>query len=206
CVTLDAAHTAGGSAPSQAGDLPTPGQIDLQATLAARVARGARGAAMEVSSHSLDQGRVEGLVFRTAVFTNLTREHLDYHHTLEDYFKAKAKLAGYLAPTGLEVVNADDPAWLRLPHRHRRVTFGEHEGSDVSARKVAVDGTGARFDLITPTGSAAARLPLLGRFNVTNALGVAACAWGMGVPVEAIVERLATAPQVPGRMGPIPDA
>src|SRR5207245_1523166 len=163
-------------------------------------ARGARGAAMEVSSHSLDQGRVEGLVFRTAVFTNLTREHLDYHHTLEDYFKAKAKLAGYLGPTGLEVVNADDPAWLRLPHRHRRVTFGEREGSDVSARKVVVDGIGARFDLITPTGSAAARLPLLGRFNVTNALGVAACAWGMGVPVEAIVEQLATAPQVPGRM------
>src|SRR2546430_7730107 len=82
----------------------------------------------------------------------------------------------------LEVVNADDPAWLRLPHRHRRVTFGEREGSDVSARKVVVDGIGARFDLITPTGSAAARLPLLGRFNVTNALGVAACAWGMAGP------------------------
>src|SRR5207245_2306309 len=206
CVTLDAAHTAGGSAPSQAGKLTTPSPIDLQATLAALVARGARGAAMEVSSHSLDQGRVEGLVFRTAVFTNLTREHLDYHHTLEDYFKAKAKLAGYLAPTGLEVVNADDPAWQRLPHRHRRVTFGEHEGSDVAARRVVVDGTGARFELITPTGSAAARLPLLGRFNVTNALGVAACAWGLGGPVEGIVERLATAPQVPGRMGPIPDA
>ena len=198
--TLGAFDPDGASVPSEAGNLTTPGPIDLQATLAALVARGARGAAMEVSSHSLDQGRVEGLVFRTAVFTNLTREHLDYHHTLEDYFKAKAKLAGYLGPTGLEVVNADDPAWLRLPHRHRRVTFGEREGSDVSARKVVVDGIGARFDLITPTGSAAARLPLLGRFNVTNALGVAACAWGMGVPVEAIVERLATAPQVPGRM------
>jgi len=198
--TLGAFDPAGAPVPSEAGNLTTPGPIDLQATLAALVARGARGAAMEVSSHSLDQGRVEGLVFRTAVFTNLTREHLDYHHTLEDYFKAKAKLAGYLAPTGLEVVNADDPAWQRLPHRHRRVTFGERDGSDVSARKVVVDGTGARFDLITPTGSAAARLPLLGRFNVTNALGVAASAWGMGVPVEEIVERLATAPQVPGRM------
>jgi len=154
---------------------------------------------MEVSSHSLDQGRVDGLVFRAAIFTNLTREHLDYHSTLEAYFKAKAKLATYLSPAGLEVVNADDPAWQRLPRRHRRVTFGER-GGDVTARQVVVDGSGARFELVTPTGNAAARLPLLGRFNVANALGVAACAWGMGVPVETIADRLATAPQVPGRM------
>src|SRR5207245_3768293 len=87
-------------------------------TLAALVARGARGATMEVSSHSLDQGRVDGLVFRAAVFTNLTREHLDYHKTPEEYFRAKAKLAGYLAEDGLEVVNADDAAWQRLPRRH----------------------------------------------------------------------------------------
>src|SRR5439155_1328740 len=85
--------------------------------VAALVARGARGATMEVSSHSLDQGRVDGLVFRAAIFTNLTREHLDYHKTLEEYFRAKAKLASYIAADGLEVVNADDPAWQRLPRR-----------------------------------------------------------------------------------------
>ena len=197
--TLGAFDPGGAPVPSEAGNLTTPGPIDLQATLAALVARGARGAAMEVSSHSLDQGRVDGLVFRVAIFTNLTREHLDYHSTLEAYFKAKAKLATYLSPAGLEVVNADDPAWQRLPRRHRRVTFGER-GGDVTARKVVVDGSGARFELVTPTGNAAARLPLLGRFNVANALGVAACAWGMGVPVETIADRLATAPQVPGRM------
>src|SRR3989475_8758736 len=90
------------------------------------------------SSHSLDQGRVDGLVFRAAIFTNLTREHLDYHSTLEAYFKAKAKLATYLSPAGLEVVNADDPAWQRLPRRHRRVTFGER-GGDVTARKVRAE-------------------------------------------------------------------
>ncbi len=197
--TLGAFDPGGAPVPSEAGNLTTPGPIDLQATLAALVARGARGAAMEVSSHSLDQGRVDGLVFRAAIFTNLTREHLDYHSTLEAYFKAKAKLATYLSPAGLEVVNADDPAWQRLPRRHRRVTFGER-GGDVTARQVVVDGSGARFELITPTGNAAARLPLLGRFNVANALGVAACAWGMGVPVETIADRLATAPQVPGRL------
>jgi UDP-N-acetylmuramoyl-L-alanyl-D-glutamate--2,6-diaminopimelate ligase len=185
--------------PSEAGNLTTPGPIDLQATLAALVASGARGAAMEVSSHALDQGRIEGLVFQAAVFTNLTRDHLDYHKTLDDYFRAKAKLIGYIAPNGLEVTNADDPAWQRLRRVHRRITFGE-QGGDVRAKRVQTDAAGARFELVTPVGSADVRLPLLGRFNVTNALGVAACAWGLGVSPEQIAGRLATAPQVAGRM------
>jgi len=138
-------------------------------------------------------------VFRAAIFTNLTRDHLDYHKTLEDYFRAKAKLVQYLAPDGLEVVNADDPAWQRLRREHRRVTFGER-GGEVTAARVALDAAGARFELVTPMGRAEVRLPLLGRFNVANALGVAACAWGLGVPVETVAERLTRAPQVPGRM------
>ncbi|HKW40674.1 MAG TPA: UDP-N-acetylmuramoyl-L-alanyl-D-glutamate--2,6-diaminopimelate ligase, partial [Gemmatimonadales bacterium] len=203
--TLGAVDPTGAPVPSEAGNLTTPGPIDLQATLASLVERGARGVAMEVSSHSLDQGRVDGLAFRAAIFTNLTRDHLDYHKTLEDYFRAKAKLVQYLAPDGLEVVNADDPAWQRLRREHRRVTFGERAG-DVTARRVTLDGGGggggggARFELTTPMGGAAVRLPLLGRFNVANALGVAACAWGLGVPVETIAELLTRAPQVPGRM------
>src|SRR5437899_11658391 len=116
---------------------------------------------MEVSSHSLDQGRVDGLVFRAAVFTNLTRDHLDYHKTLEDYFRAKATLLQYLAPDGLEVVNADDPAWLRLRREHRRVTFGER-GGDVTATRVALDAAGARLELALPLGQAAAQPTLPG--------------------------------------------
>lgn len=197
--TLGAFDPAGQPVPSEAGNLTTPGPIDLQATLAALVARGARGAAMEVSSHSLDQGRVDGLVFRAAIFTNLTRDHLDYHKSMDEYFKSKAKLLRYLAPSGLEVVNADDPAWTRLRKEHRRVTFGER-GGDVTARRVTLDASGARFELVTPMGSAPVRLPLLGRFNVANALGVAACAWGMGVDLEAVAQRLGQAPQIPGRM------
>jgi UDP-N-acetylmuramoyl-L-alanyl-D-glutamate--2,6-diaminopimelate ligase len=142
---------------------------------------------------------VEGLSFRAAVFTNFTRDHLDYHGTVEEYFNAKARLISLVAPDGLEVVNADDPAWERLRHEHRRITFGDRAG-DVRARGVVTGAGGARFTLLVPTGSAEVRLPLLGRFNVGNALGVAACAWGMGVPLETIAERLATAPQVPGRM------
>ena len=197
--TIGAFDPAGERVPSEAGNLTTPGPIDLQATLAELVRRGARGAALEVSSHSLDQGRVEGLVFRAGLFTNLTRDHLDYHKTLDDYFGAKARLLHYLAPDGLEVVNADDPAWRRLRREHRRVTFGERAG-EVTARRVTLDASGSRFELVTPTGDASVRLPLLGRFNVSNALGVAACAWGLGVDVETVADRLSQAPQVPGRM------
>jgi UDP-N-acetylmuramoyl-L-alanyl-D-glutamate--2,6-diaminopimelate ligase len=197
--TLGAFDPAGALIESEAGTLTTPGPIDLQATLADLETRGARGVAMEVSSHSLDQGRVDGLAFRVAIFTNLTRDHLDYHPTFEDYFHAKAKLANHLAPTGLEVVNADDPAWQRMRRGHRRITFGER-GGDVTARKIVASAGGAAFELVTPLGAAPVRLPLLGRFNVANALGVAAAAWGMGLPVETIAERLTHAPQVPGRM------
>jgi UDP-N-acetylmuramoyl-L-alanyl-D-glutamate--2,6-diaminopimelate ligase len=199
--TLGCIDPAGRPVASEAGNLTTPGPIDLQATLAALLARGAAGAAMEVSSHSLDQGRVAGLQFRAAIFTNLTRDHLDYHETLEAYFGAKARLVDYLAPHGLAVTNADDPAWDRLPRAPRRLTFsagGKH--ADVTARNVHVDARGARFTLVTSAGSHPVALPLLGRFNVENALAVAACALGLDVPAHVVAERLSTAPQVPGRM------
>ncbi len=202
--TLGCFDPAGEMVESEAGNLTTPGPIDLQATLAALVERGAAGVAMEVSSHSLDQGRVDGLLFRAAIFTNLTRDHLDYHETFEAYFSAKAKLVGYLADAGLAVVNADDAAWLRLPQTPRRITFGVAESDaghpDVIARDVRIDAKGARFRLVTPDGTYPVALPLLGRFNVANALGVAACAIGLGVPSPVVAERLSTAPQVPGRM------
>ena len=197
--TLGAFDAAGVAVESEAGNLTTPGPIELRATLAALVARGARGAAMEVSSHSLDQGRVDGLQFHAAIFTNLTRDHLDYHKTLDDYFKAKARLLDYLARDGLEVINGEDPAWQRLRKRGRRITFGER-GGDVTARRITTDAQGARFELVTPVGAADVRLPLLGRFNVANALGVAACAWGLGLQPDEIAARLGNAPQVPGRM------
>ncbi len=198
--TLGAIDHTGAAVPNGAGTLTTPGPIELQATLAALVQRGTRGAAMEVSSHSLDQGRVDGLTFQVGIFTNITRDHLDYHHTLDAYFRAKAKLLDYLAPAGLEVVNADDPGWKRLRHStRRRVHFGE-TGGEIRARDVTLSAAGSRFTLGTPTGEAPVRLPLLGRFNVANALGVAACAWGMGLDAATIAGRLGGAPQVPGRM------
>ncbi len=198
--TLGCIDPAGAAVESEAGNLTTPGPIDLQATLAALVDRGAAGVAMEVSSHSLDQGRVDGLVFRAAIFTNLTRDHLDYHKTFEAYFAAKARLVGYLADAGLAVINADDAAWARLPSPPRRITFGAAATADVTARDMRVDAKGARFTLVTSQGTHPVALPLLGRFNVANALGVAACAVGLDVPVQVVAQRLSTAPQVPGRM------
>jgi UDP-N-acetylmuramoyl-L-alanyl-D-glutamate--2,6-diaminopimelate ligase len=201
--TLGAFDPTGAPVESEAGNLTTPGPIDLQATLAELVDRGAGGVAMEVSSHSLDQGRIDGLTFRAAIFTNLTRDHLDYHETFDAYFAAKAKLVGYLADGGLAVINADDAAWARLPRSPRRITFGAEAGgksADVTARDVRVDAKGARFTLVTTQGSHQVTLPLLGRFNVANALGVAACAVGLNVPPKAVAELLSTSPQVPGRM------
>jgi UDP-N-acetylmuramoyl-L-alanyl-D-glutamate--2,6-diaminopimelate ligase len=197
--TLGAFDPRGAALATDAGSLTTPGPVELQATLAALVASGARGVAMEASSHSLDQGRLDGLSLRAAVFTNVTRDHLDYHRTLEAYFQAKARLVAYLAPDGIEVVNADDPAWARLPTRGRRITFGEGP-ADVMARHVELDDRGARFEVVAGGASAPVSLPLLGHFNVSNALAVAACALALGVPLGTVADRLSHAPSVPGRL------
>ena len=194
------------SVDSTAGSLTTPGPIDLQATLAALVARGATHVAMETSSHSLDQGRLDGLTFAAGVFTNLTRDHLDYHGTMESYLAAKLKLSSLLANEAVEVVNLDDDAWRDLPVRPPRVTFGLRPAADVRATGVVLDAAGSRFRLEGRFGRAEGSLPLLGDFNVSNGLAAAACALGLGRPLEEVVARLAVSPQVPGRLERVADA
>ena len=196
--TLGAYDGAGAAVPSAA--LTTPGPVDLQATLAALRDRGTTHVVMEVSSHSLDQGRVDGLTFAAGVFTNLTRDHLDYHGTMEHYLAAKLRLSSYLALDGIEVVNLDDAAWRAMPDRNGRITFGRHPAADVRASGLAMDAAGSRFRLESRWGAGEVALPLLGDFNVANALAAAACALGMGRPVAEVAQRLAAAPQVPGRM------
>jgi UDP-N-acetylmuramoyl-L-alanyl-D-glutamate--2,6-diaminopimelate ligase len=185
---------------STAGSLTTPGPIDLQATLADLLARRCTHVAMEASSHSLDQGRLDGLGLAAGVYTNLTRDHLDYHGTMEAYLAAKLKLSGLLCLDGVEVVNLDDGAWDILPPRSPRVTFGLAPGADLQASEIALDASGSRFRLGGIFGTADAWLPLLGDFNVSNALAAAACALGLGRPLDEVVRRLAASPQVPGRM------
>jgi UDP-N-acetylmuramoyl-L-alanyl-D-glutamate--2,6-diaminopimelate ligase len=197
--TLGAFDAAGEPVPSTAGGLTTPGPVDLHATLAALAERGITRVAMEASSHSLDQGRLDGLVFGGAVFTNLTREHLDYHGTMERYQAAKLRLTELLAPEGVLAVNRDDAAWEVLGRRPT-VGFGTGTASDVRAEGVVLSADGSRFRLSGRFGMREVALPLPGDFNVMNALGAAAVSLGLGVPLDVVAERLATAPQVPGRM------
>jgi UDP-N-acetylmuramoyl-L-alanyl-D-glutamate--2,6-diaminopimelate ligase len=139
--------------------------------------------------------------FAAAVFTNLTRDHLDYHGTMAAYFAAKASLVSHLAEGGVAVVNADDPAWDALPPAPRLVTFGAAgAGADVRAEDVTYGARGSSWRLVTPTGSAPVQLPLIGDFNVANALGAAATAHALGMDAATIAARLGSQPQVPGRL------
>ncbi len=190
--------------------LTTPGPVELQRVLRALVDRGVRSVAMEVSSHSLDQRRVETMAFDAAVFTNLTRDHLDYHGTLEAYFAAKAQLLTYLRPGGVAAINADDPAWEHLPHLPNELRFGvAHTAPDaVWASAIAFAPRGSTFTISLPTDAAGApvpfvgkvHLPLVGDFNITNALGAAAAALALGQSPAMIASRLGSVPQVPGRL------
>jgi UDP-N-acetylmuramoyl-L-alanyl-D-glutamate--2,6-diaminopimelate ligase len=204
--TLGAFDGAGQPIPSTAGSLTTPGPIDLQATLAAMVERGVTHVTMETSSHSLDQRRLDGLTFAAGVFLNLTRDHLDYHGTMEAYLASKLRLSALLGLTGIEVVNLDDDAWQAMPARVPRLTFGLDPAAEVRATALVLDAAGSRFQLSGKFGSAEVSLPLLGDFNVANALAAAATALGLGLPVGEVAGRLSSAPQVPGRMERISDA
>jgi UDP-N-acetylmuramoyl-L-alanyl-D-glutamate--2,6-diaminopimelate ligase len=203
--TLGAFDGRGEPVASTAGSLTTPGPIDLQATLAAMVSRGVTHVTMETSSHSLDQRRLDGLTFAAGVFTNLTRDHLDYHGTMEAYLASKLRLSTLLGLNGIEVVNLDDDAWRAMPARARRLTFGLHPAADVRASDLVLDAAGSRFQINGKFGSADVSLPLLGDFNVANALAAAATALGLGRPIGEVAGRLSSAPQVPGRMERISD-
>jgi UDP-N-acetylmuramoyl-L-alanyl-D-glutamate--2,6-diaminopimelate ligase len=193
---------AGGEALPGGSGLTTPGPVELQRLLRALADSGVRRIAMEVSSHSLEQRRVEGLRFAAAVFTNLTHEHLDYHGTMEAYGTAKARLVEYLAEDGIAVVNADDQAWNGLDAgASRRLRFGLRAAAlDVTARDVRYGSEGSAWTLVAGGRSEAVTLPLLGDFNVMNALAAGAAAWGLGLDVPTIAARLSSAPQVPGRL------
>ncbi|MFL5578973.1 MAG: UDP-N-acetylmuramoyl-L-alanyl-D-glutamate--2,6-diaminopimelate ligase [Gemmatimonadaceae bacterium] len=198
--------SAGREVPGGSG-LTTPGPVELQRVFRALADDGVRAVAMEVSSHSLDQRRVEGVAFDAAVFTNLTRDHLDYHGSMEAYFAAKARLVEQLKAEGAAVVNADDPAWRELPRAPRVITFsaagvrsGDVGAADVWATDVRFTPRGTELVLHIGPVHEQVTLPLIGDFNVANALGAAAAAWAIGVAPSEVAQRLRGAPQVPGRL------
>ena len=182
------------------GGLTTPGPVELQRVLRALVDRGVRTVAMEVSSHSLDQKRVDGLEFDAVVFTNLTRDHLDYHGTMEAYLQAKARLLDYLKPGATAVVNADAPEWAALKINSTALTFALRAAADIRAEDVRYTPRGSEWSLVTPRGSGEVTLPLIGDVNVENALAAAAAAFALGYDPQVIAIGLSTVPQVSGRL------
>ena len=183
--------------------LTTPGPIELQQLLRELVNSGVQWIAMEASSHALHQHRLEGLRFDAALFSNFTRDHLDYHGSMEAYFAAKSMLLDQLKSAGCVIANADDPAWNALPvtvHRRLRFSAGANV-ADVYARRTEFTTVGSTFTLHAPgTEAVKVRLPLLGDFQVENAVGVAAVAVALGMTVASIADKLSTMPQVSGRL------
>jgi UDP-N-acetylmuramoyl-L-alanyl-D-glutamate--2,6-diaminopimelate ligase len=182
----------------------TPESVDLLSYFADLVAAGGRAAVMEVSSHALTQERVWGIHFSAAVFTNLTRDHLDYHKDFEHYFAAKRRLfEGVGAPRPeLAVLNLDDP-WserlLQLPYK-RFVTYGINSDAGVKLRSFTQTLMGVHAALTTAQGKLEIESPLLGRVNLENMLAAVATAEGLGVPGDTIRQGIADLKLVPGRL------
>jgi UDP-N-acetylmuramoyl-L-alanyl-D-glutamate--2,6-diaminopimelate ligase len=191
--------------------LTTPGPVGMALTMRAFADHGTEAVAMEVSSHALDQARVQALRFSVAVFTNLSRDHLDYHGSLERYRATKRDFVELLAPEGAAVLNADDPAWDGLdrlaPAAIRfAVEGGPAQGvADVVARDVTCTASGSSFRLVTSRGTAPVRFPLPGAYNVQNALAAGAACLALGFELEEVADGLAKAPQVPGRLERLAD-
>jgi UDP-N-acetylmuramoyl-L-alanyl-D-glutamate--2,6-diaminopimelate ligase len=193
----------------------TPEALDLQADFRAMLAGGDRACAMEVSSHALELGRSQAIRFAAAVFTNLSRDHLDFHATMEDYFQAKRRLfTGYVpAPgsaavgsgaPGVCVLNAADPYGQRLAEElDGALTFAVEKPADYSASELRCGLSGCRFLLRTPAGERELALPMPGRFNVANALAALAATHAMGGELDVLVHALARGVRVPGRFEPV---
>ncbi len=187
-----------------AGERTTPDVISVHGQLAALREAGASHVAMEVSSHALDQHRVDGVGFDVAVFTNLTRDHLDYHGTMQAYGAAKARLFAW--PTlRVAVINVDDDFGrtlaAQLADGVECVRVGMYrDEAEVRATGVRTSAAGLDFDLHTPWGRGHVASSLLGSFNVSNLLAVAACLGVLGESFGRIVEVLGKLPPVRGRM------
>ena len=183
----------------------TPEALDLNRLLNQALGNGATEAVMEVSSHALAQQRVYGIPFDVAVFTNLTRDHLDYHRTMEEYFAAKQVMfegCGTDAPR-VVVLNLDDEHGQKLvkvskKHGSQVLTYGLAQG-DFHAEKTEIMPRGTRFDLVTPSETIPLFSPLIGKVNVYNILAASAAAYARGCNGEAIAKGVAALARVPGR-------
>ena len=186
----------------EAGERTTPEASDLFRLLRRWRDAGAGAAAMEVSSHGLVLGRVAGAAFDLALFTNLSRDHLDFHHDMEQYFAAKRELFSLLKPGGRAVVNVSDEYGRRLAAELPGVlTFGPGGAVDAFGAELGIDGIRARVS--TPVGEIDLRSPLLGGFNLENLLAAVAGAVALDLPAAAIVAAARSTSPLPGRLEPV---
>jgi UDP-N-acetylmuramoyl-L-alanyl-D-glutamate--2,6-diaminopimelate ligase len=178
----------------------TPEAPDLQSFMRDMVDEGCGACVMEVSSHALALKRVDGIRFAAAIFTNLTRDHLDFHTDMEDYFAAKRRLFEMLSADAPAVINIDDPRGAALVEIvGRPVTYGITKAADVSPGPLSFSLSGLDFEIRTPRGVVQVRSKLVGKPNVYNILGAVGTALELGVPIEAVEDGLRHLPGVPGR-------
>jgi UDP-N-acetylmuramoyl-L-alanyl-D-glutamate--2,6-diaminopimelate ligase len=184
--TMEATHT-------------TPGSIDLQRYFSEMRSAGATHAVMEVSSHALDQGRVDGCRFGAAVFTNLTRDHLDYHGTLETYFASKRKL--FDLTEGRRLINIDDPWGRKLQEEapERSWSYGIERKGDLCPREIESGFDGIRMTVETPIGEIEIGSSLVGRYNIYNLLSAVGVGIALGLSGSEISAGIASMSGVPGR-------
>ena len=178
----------------------TPEAPEVQALLRQMVEHGAAACVMEVSSHALAMRRVDRTRFRAAVFTNLTRDHLDFHADMADYFDAKRRLFDMLPPGAPAVVNLDDPAGRRLAGLvGEPVTYAVDQPAALRPERVESTRAGTRLDVPTPRGRLRLRSPLPGRVNAYNLLAAAGAAFALDLPLTAIEQGVEELDGVPGR-------
>jgi UDP-N-acetylmuramoyl-L-alanyl-D-glutamate--2,6-diaminopimelate ligase len=178
----------------------TPEAPEVQQLLREMIQQGCRAAVMEVSSHALALKRVDGMRFAAGIFTNLTRDHLDFHEDMETYFAAKRRLFELLPGDAPGIVNIDDPRGESLLAFCRRpVTFAIAKAADVMPGPLEITLSGLVFDVRTPRGTVRVQSSLVGRPNVYNILAAAATAMALDLPLDAIAEGVASLPGVPGR-------
>ena len=179
----------------------TPEAPDLQAWMRRMVETGCRACVMEVSSHALDLRRVDGIRFAAGVFTNLTRDHLDYHGDMSRYFAAKRKLFDMLSDASPAVLNVDDQYGKELAKAVARpLTYAIDAPADIRPDRLELSLAGMELDIRTPRGALHVRSPLLGRNNAYNVLAAAATATALSLPFRAIERGLSAVEHVPGRM------
>ena len=178
----------------------TPEAPDVQALLREMVDRGCGACAIEVSSHALSLRRVDGMIFAAGVFTNLTRDHLDFHADMDDYFRAKRRLFEMLPREAPSLVNLDDPRGPSLLDAGGRpVTYSISRPADVTPGPLSFSLEGLDFDVRTPRGTVHVRSKLVGRPNVYNILAAVSTAVVLDLPLDAIARGLQSLDGVPGR-------